>query len=170
MTIIVETGSIVASANSFVTRADFIAYAASKGVTIADEEATDVLLVKAGQYINSQEPNLKGRLVNRDQAMVYPRNDLQIEGWAWSSTEIPRQVILAQMELALDVNDGVDLYNPPANPNLTAKRERVEGAVEVEYFGQDSGFKVSRDSLSQAIMSVLLKRNGLTVAMDRAYG
>ena len=170
MALIIETGSIVPNANSFVTRAEFIAHALEKGVTIADEGATDVMLVKAGQYINSKEPNLKGRLVNRDQPMVYPRNDLQLEGWAWSSTEIPRQVILAQMELALDLNDGIDLYNPPANPNLTAKRERIEGAVEVEYFGQDGGFKVSRDSLSQAIMSVLLKRNGLTIAMERAYG
>lgn len=161
MAIVVEDGSIVTGANSFVSRADFIAYAADKGVTIADEDATDILLVKAGEYINVQEPRLKGDRVERDQPMAYPRNNLTIEGWDWSNTEIPRQAILAQMEFALDLNDGIDLYNPPANPNLTAKRERVEGAVEVEHFGQDKAFKVSRDSMSQAIMSVLLKNSGL---------
>lgn len=168
MTLIVEDGTKPANANSFVTRADFIAYALSKGVTIADEDATDVMLVKAGQYINSKEPQLKGDLTERDQPMAYPRFNLVLEGWSWSGTEIPRQVILAQMELALDINDGVDLWNPPANPNLTAKRERVEGAVEVEYFGNDNAFKVSRDSLSGAIMATLMRYNGMSIAIVRA--
>lgn len=161
MALVVEDGSIVTGADSFVTRADFITYAATKGITIADEAATDVMLFKAGQYINSKEPNLKGNRVERDQPMAYPRENLNIEDFNWSSTEIPRQVILAQMELAIDVNDGVDLWNPPTNPNRAVRRERVEGAVEVEYMGNDNAAKVSRDSLSQAIMSVLLRNNGL---------
>lgn len=168
MALIIEDGSIVANADSFVSRADFITYAAAKGVTIADDAATDVLLVKAGQYINSLESQLKGDLVDRDQSMSYPREHLYIEGWYWENNEIPRQVILAQQELALDLNDGVDLYNRPANPNLIAKKEKVHGAVEVEYFGKDSGVKLSSDSQAQALISSLMKNNGLSIAVMRA--
>tara|TARA_B100000678_G_scaffold237062_1_gene206788 strand:+ start:9979 stop:10491 length:513 start_codon:yes stop_codon:yes gene_type:complete len=170
MALIIEDGSLVENANSWVSRADFIAYAASKGITVADEDATDAMLVNAGQFINSKEPQLKGRLVTRDQAMSFPRYDLCIEEWSWWHTEIPRQVILAQMELALDINAGVDLYNPPANPNLIAKRERVEGAVEVEYFGNDSAVKVGRSSQSQALLAVLMRYSGMIMVRRALHG
>lgn len=168
MALIVEDGSLVVNSDTFVSRVDFITYAASKGITIADDAATDALLVKAGQFINAKEPQLKGDKVDRDQSMSFPREGLYLEGFYWEITEIPRQVVLAQMELALDLNDGIDLYNPPSNPNLIAKREKVEGAVEVEYFGKDSGVKLSRDSQSMALLNVLLKNSGLSIAVMRA--
>jgi hypothetical protein len=99
--------------------------------------------------------------------MAYPRTDLVIEGWDWADNEIPRQVKLCQMQFALDINAGVDPYNPPSSDSNGIKRESVEGAVEVEYAIKDA-VKLSRNSTSRALLSSLLMNSGLTVVLERS--
>jgi hypothetical protein len=156
MALIIEDGSNVANSDSYVTRSDYIAYALTRGVTIADAVAADVQLIDAALFIESHADNLKGLRVSRDQSMAWPRSDVEIESWYWNSDEIPRQVILAQMALALDINSGVDLYNP--QPEKVTKKEKVDGAVEVEYFGNDNAVKLSRSSRATALLNLLLNR------------
>lgn len=167
---IVEDGSLVANANSYVSRADYIAYALTLGVTIADDATADAQLVKAAEYIDRHEANLNGWRVDRDQAMAFPRYDLYIDGWYWTAEEIPRQVIQCQMAFALDVNAGIDIFNPPQNPGIGVKSERVEGVVTVEYAVSDGkGQKLSRSSTGDALLSSLLKSNGLfSISLVRA--
>lgn len=160
MAIVKETGSIVANANSWVTRQEFIDYAAARGVTIADDESADAMLIKAGDYINGLEPRLKGTRVDRDQTMAFPREDFEIEGWNWSKTEIPRQVLNAQLSLALEINSGEDPYNP-SSAALPVVRKRVEGAVEVEYANPNTPLKVNKTQGSQVHINLLLKNSGL---------
>lgn len=162
MAVTVEDGTIVTGADSYVSRADYIAYAATVGVTITDDATADVQLVKAAEYIDRHEDNLKGYLVTRDQPMAFPRYDLYIDGWTWTHEEIPRQVTLAQMIFALDINAGIDLYNRPQNPNLFTKKEKVDGAVEVEYaVSENTGQKLSKTSTGDALLNSLLRTNGL---------
>jgi hypothetical protein len=162
MSLVIEDGSIVEDANSYVTRAEFIAYAATFGVTIADAVEADQQLIVAAEFIASHEPQLKGSKVSRLQAMAFPREGVVLEGFEWYSDEIPRLVLLCQMALALEVNDGIDLYNPPPNPTRAKKSEKVDGAVEVEYFGNDAAVKLSRASRADALLKSLLKNAGLT--------
>jgi len=169
MELIIEDGSIVANADSYVTRDDYITYAATLGITVADADGADVELRKAAEYIGWHEDNLKGAKVERDQSMAHPRTDLTIEGWYWTSDEIARQVILCQMAFALDINAGEDLWNRSLNPNPAVKKERVEGAVSVEYAVDDSGRKLSKSSKGDALLASLLRRNGLvSIPMVRA--
>jgi len=162
MTLIVEDGSIVSGANTLVSRADYIAHALTLGVVIPDDDAADIELLKSMNFINQHEANLKGALVERDQSVSYPRTNLVIEGWSWSSDEIPRQAILCQLAFALDVHDGIDLWNTPANPELITKSERVEGAVSVEYaIGSNQTQKLGRSSTGDALLASLLNRSGL---------
>ena len=169
MALTVETGSQVTDSDSYVSRADYIAYAATIGTTIADAAAADVQLVKAAEYIDRHEDNLKGYLVTRDQSMAFPRYDLYIDGWTWLSTEIPRQVILCQMIFALDINAGIDLYNRPQNPNLITKKEKVD-VIEVEYaVSESTGQKLSKTSTGDALLNSLLNNSGLSsVSLVRA--
>lgn len=167
MALIVETGAIVTGADSYVSRADFITYAAGRGIVVPDTDATDANLVKAAEYIGSFEGRLRGVLVSREQPMAYPRDDLIIEGWDWADNEIPRQVKLCQMQFALDIQAGIDPYNPPASDSNGIKREKVEGAVEVEYAVTDA-MKLSRNSRSRALLASLLVNSGLTIALERA--
>lgn len=159
MTVIVEDGSIVPSANSLVSVADYALEADSFGVVITGDE--EVHLLTAMEFINAQESALIGSRVSRDQGTAYPRNNLVVEGWLWLSSEIPRQAQQLQIALAIDINEGIDLYNPPEPTNKTVKRERVEGAVEVEYAVKESSVKTSRYSRSRALLSVLTRNNGL---------
>lgn len=163
MPLTTEDGSLVEGADTYVTREQYIAYAARMGVTIADETAADVELAKAAEFIGSKEARLKGERVDRDQALAFPRDGVTIDGWSWSKTEIPRQVILCQLALALDVHAGIDLHNPPQSESTGIKRERVEGAVEVEYALGEAPSKLSRQSTATALLNSLLRSAGLTL-------
>jgi hypothetical protein len=160
MALTIEDGTIVIGADSFCPRQEYIAYAASKGVIIADDTEADVELVRAAEFIGAHEPNLKGDKIARDQPLAYPRKNLVLEGFEWGADEIPRQVILCQMALALDIHAGIDLYNPSPNPNRATRREKVD-VIEVEYFGKNGGIKMNRDSTATALLATLLKRSGL---------
>lgn len=166
---IIEDGSLVANANSYVSRADYIAYALTLGVTITDDATADAQLVKAAEYIDRHEANLKGWRVERDQAMAFPRNDFWVDDWYWDADEIPRNVVLCQMAYALDINAGIDIFNPPMNPGIGVKSERVEGVVAVEYaVGDGVGQKLSRSSTGDALLASLLRNNGLRLTLVRS--
>jgi len=153
--IIVEDGSIVVGANSYVSRADYIAYAASLGVTVPDDETADLELIKSAIFIGAQEC-LKGKPTSKEQSTAFPRTGVVIDGWKWGDHEIPRQVILCQMQLAMDVRAGIDLWNPPkAQP--VKKSTRIEGAVSVTYAVSDvDPSKLSRMSTARALLNSLV--------------
>lgn len=166
MSLIVENGSIVDNANSYVTRAEYIAYAASIGVVVANDAQADAQLVRASAFIDSLELKLKGSRVDRNQLLAFPRTGLIIENFPWDADEIPRQVILAQMALALDIRSGVDPYNPASN--LPIIEERVDGAVAIRYASPSTVTKLNVRSSATALINSLLKNNGLfNITLDR---
>lgn len=132
MALVIEDGTIVAGANSFVTRAEIIAYAALRGVTIPDTDASDVYAIRAMDYFWSL-PCLKGTLVEADQTTPYPRKGLvdgdTAEGYVYS---IPAGIKNAQLQLSLDSFNGIDL-TPSVNPEAGVKSEKV-GPIATEYF------------------------------------
>jgi hypothetical protein len=131
MALIVETGAIVANANTYVTESELDAYADNLGVTISGD--AELLLINAAVFINSKELLLNGQRVKREQIVAYPRANLLIEGFVWQNDEIPFLVKTLQMALALELDAGIDLYNPGDSEAKSIKRVKVEGAVEVEY-------------------------------------
>lgn len=167
MALTVETGAVVSGADSYVTRADFITYAATIGVTIVSEDATDVLLVKAFEYLNNIEAKLLGTRTLKAQTSAYPRDGLVIEDFSWDSDEIPRQVILAQELLALDLNAGIDIYNRPQSASTPVKSKRVEGAVKIEYAVSDQA-KIASQTQTLFVLNSLMKNGGLSVVLSRS--
>jgi len=159
MALTVETGAIVTGANSYVSRADAIAYASDRGVTLADSTATDAILIKAAAYLESYRNKFKGELVSRDQPLAWPRYNAVIEGFAWDYDEIPRHVINAQLAVTLEINAGDDPFNPtPTVGPIT--EETVSGAVTVRYASGTSS-KVQKSRASDALVGLLLSRSGL---------
>lgn len=161
MALIVETGAIVTGADSYVSRADAITYAANRGVTLADDATTDETLRKACDYLESFAAKFKGDRVERDQPLSWPRNGAVIERWQWDGDEIPRQVINAQLAVAMEIDAGEDPYNPdPVNAQVT--EETVHGAVTVKYAaGSASAQKVAKTRESMAQINLLLRNSGL---------
>lgn len=160
MTITVETGAIVANANSYVSLDDARAYASGRGVTLSAVDATlETVVIKAMDYLESFSNRFKGDRVQRDQPLSWPRTGVTIENWSWSHTEIPRQVINAQLALILEINAGEDPLNPPAAA-LPQVRKKV-GPIEVEYANPTTVSKVTKTAASSALINLLLRNSGL---------
>lgn len=156
MSLVIEDGSTVPNANSYVSRAEYIAHAAALGTVVPDETSADTELLIAVDYMETFRSAYKGYLMARDQPLSFPRGDFWLDGWDYTHTEIPALVKQVQMALALEVHANVDLYNPPVNPSRAVKRQRVEGAVEVEYFGGGKPGSDLRVSGAQKLLSRLL--------------
>lgn len=135
MALVIETGAIVAGATSFVTRAEIVAYAAARGVTLADDETTDARAIDAIDYLWSL--CLRGEPVADDQPLMFPRKGLvdgdDADGYEHS---IPRAIKQAQMQLALDAANGIKLL-ASSNPTAEVKRVKV-GPLEREFFAPPS--------------------------------
>lgn len=159
MTLIVEDGSQVEDANSYVTLAEFRSYAAARGVDVpADDGEAEAMLVKAVDYLESFAARFVGERVSRTQSLSWPRASVTIEGFTWGPTEIPRQVLSAQLALGAEIAQGQDPFNPPAA--LPVVRERVD-TIEVEYANPGAVHKVSATAPSRAIINTLLSHSGL---------
>ena len=159
MALIVETGAIVAGADTYVSRADAITYAANRGVTLANTDATDATIRKACDWMQSYAAQFKGEQVERDQSLAWPRDDVTIEGFDWDADEIPRQVISCQLAAIIEINAGNDPFNPPSA--LPVVSEKVAGAVEVAYANPGAQAKITKDRDYMALLRLLLKNNGM---------
>lgn len=157
MSIVVEDGSIVDGANSYVSVADLQAYANARNIIIATDESA--LLLKAMDYLETFDGRFKGSRVTRDQPLSWPRSGATIEGWVWAATEIPRQVINAQISLCIEIAAGEDPHNPSA-ATLPVVREKVD-TLEVEYANPGQALKVSKTQPSSTHIRLLLNNSGL---------
>jgi len=128
----IEDGTNVADANSYVTRAEIIAYAAARGVTIADDAGTDVLAIKAMDFIESRRFN--GERVNGlEQPLEWPRKYVIIGEEELPTDTIPKAIKKAESEAVLLLSQGIELM-PNRNTDAYVKSEKV-GSIETEYFG-----------------------------------
>lgn len=166
--VIVETGAIVAGADSWATRAELVEYAESVGITVPDSSTSDVHLRVACEFINQHEANLLGARVQRDQPTAFPRYGLEINGFSYSSSEIPEILKKCQIEFAIDDHQGINLWNTPANPSLIKRRARVEGAVDVEYaVGAAQQQSMTRVSRGRAYLQMLLRSDSRNIGLEK---
>jgi len=121
ITIVVEDGSIVAGANSFVSLEDAKTIAEQLGLVLsADDEVAKSQLVQGYyQLVRSYESRLQGRIVNRTQTGIFPRYDVVAKGFYVPSNEIPVEAINAQLSYADSINKGSDM-------NQTASSQEVQ--------------------------------------------
>lgn len=133
MALIIEDGSIVAGANSFVTVAECRAYNDQRGLTLpTDDVEVEALLVNAVDYLNALEPEFQGARLTYEQELVFPRIPVYVYNTDLSG-EIPKQLKDAQSRLAYDITQNTLLTT---GEGRSTKKEKVS-SVEVEY--QDDG-------------------------------
>lgn len=108
--LVIEDGSIVAGANSYVTDEEFKAYTDLNNYDIpATQPDREALLARAYLYINSTyESRLQGYRVNQEQTGAFPRVGMFAYGRYVNSSSIPNDVKIAQISAALSINDGAD--------------------------------------------------------------
>lgn len=131
MALIIEDGTIVVGANSFVTAEEAMLYAESRNeVFETDDEKVEGLLLRAMDYIDTYRSKFSGKRVSAVQSLLYPRTDSLVDGDEFPSDAIPRELKLAQMQLAVDAYNFGDLQ--PSTTGYAIAKEKVD-VLEVEY-------------------------------------
>jgi hypothetical protein len=119
--LIIEDGSIVANANSFVTDDEYKAYAKLKGYSIpATQPDREANLANAYDYLNfTYEQQLQGsRVTPQTQTGIMPRNYIYAYGALVANDSIPQDIKNAQMLASFSINDGVDTNAVKDSANL----------------------------------------------------
>lgn len=157
-TIIVEDGTVVADANSYNSVADFRDFATERGVALpASDDDCGVLLLKAMDWMERVcGLNWLGCRYSRDQTTSWPRDDVHVDGWSYLYSELPRQLLLLQLTVALELFAvaGQDVMPTafPGDPGSIASEE-VSGAVAIAYENNARVLKVA--AIEKAMIFVL---------------
>ncbi len=124
-TIIVEDGTGVTGANSYISEADLATYATDRGITITGTSA--ILLIQAMDWLEGQ--SFIGFKFTDDQPLLWPRAGVWLDNFLLSTDEIPQELIDGLAETALSIDSGTGPLN---NVARETKRTKV-GTLEVEY-------------------------------------
>lgn len=159
MTIIVEDGTGVVNANSYVTLVEARAYALARDVKLTDADAVlEVYLTKAMDYLEAQRDNFKGMKTVPTYALQWPRYGVFIDGTEIASNIVPKELKNAQIQLAMAVADGVDLM-PTASGDAFIISEKV-GPIETKYAEGVSTSGVPIVRAVEAWLAPLLRATG----------
>lgn len=131
MALIIEDGSIVVGANSYVTVAEALAYATSRGEPFpTDEDEVEALLLNAMDFTETYRALFSGQKVSVTQETQYPRLNSKVDGVDFPSDAIPRELKNAQCQLAVDRYAIGDLQ--PTTTGYAVSSEKVD-VIEVSY-------------------------------------
>tara|TARA_R110002126_G_scaffold41547_1_gene120675 strand:+ start:11930 stop:12406 length:477 start_codon:yes stop_codon:yes gene_type:complete len=150
MAIIVEDGTGILNANSYVSAANLTAYATARGITLT--ASADVLILQAMDYLEAQ--NFIGIKTKHDQALQWPRFRVWIDEYPVQSTEMPQLLIDAECEIAIAMDNGT---SPVTNITPAVKRKKVD-VIEIEY--KDGGASTTINRKIALKLNKLLKSNG----------
>lgn len=131
--IIVEDGSNVAGANSFVTVAEVRLYALERGFTLStDDDTVAAQLINAKDYLESFAECYKGEMTSDTQPLQWPRWGVCIFGGVeFPSDSIPDRLKWAQCEAVIVQFNGFELM-----PSYTAQdyvTEETVGPITTKY-------------------------------------
>ncbi len=132
MALVIEDGTQVAGANSYVTAAEAKAFAAARGVTsfpTVDAEV-ETLLTLAIDYLEAKRSEYRGTKTSVSQSLQYPRIGSTVDGLEIANNVIPIELKNAQMQLAIEANEYGDLA--PSSDGYAIAVEKID-AIEVQY-------------------------------------
>ena len=103
----VETGLVVANADSFITLIDARALATNYGLTLPVDDTEAEVKLRQG-YLNllQRERTLQGSRISAIQTGIYPRSGVLSNCFDIDSDSIPSDVILAQLYASDAINSG----------------------------------------------------------------
>jgi len=148
MALVVEDGSLVANANSYVSAADFVAWADARGVTYPSYPEIEQKIMRAMDYIESL--NFVGQKHEETQALQWPRDYVLIDGYSVESDEIPKEVKTALYEaIKLEIDGDSKI--------AASERETVSesiGDISVTYKA-NSSMKRGTPAMSKALRKII---------------
>lgn len=163
-TLVVEDGSLVDGADSYISLADARTYATKRGISVAaDDTAADIQLRKAFDYLEAIGADYKGTKSDPAQLTQWPRKDVWVDDAELSYAVIPTVLKYAQVQLAAAIQGGINL-TPTSDGSAFIVREKI-GPIDTEFSEaiNTSGVPIVR--IADSLLAPLLRRTGLlTVA------
>lgn len=139
MALIVENGTGLTSADSYVSAGDCVIYANAHGLTFTDNAAGEAALRRATGWLDAtymaRWPGVRAH--GRDQALQWPRTGAEdIDGNPIGDDEIPAELIDALCEAACRELATTGALSPDVVPAQIVQSASVDGAVSVTYAGK----------------------------------
>lgn len=157
MPLIVEDGSGVAGANSYVSVADAQAWVAARGLTFTGADSVvEQRLLTAMDLVESYRAQYQGSKTDSAQALQWPRTGVYVDGAALAEDAIPKELVGALVQLAYD-SQSEDLQ-PNVGQQLTA-REKID-VIEVQYFSPAEKKSSPTFTKALAFLQPLFKTGG----------
>ena len=154
MALIVEDGTGVTSANSYVSTTTLTTFATARSYTLVS--GAETLLVQAMDYLESL--SYKGLKKGYSQYLQWPRYDVYIDGYYVDSNIIPQQLKDAQCQVAIAIDQGTDMMQDIVRQ---VTREKV-GDLEVQY-ATGSVNSTTNIKIRSALWKILENGGGLRV-------
>ena len=157
MAIVVEDGTLVSGANSYITIAEFKSWADDHGITYGTDDAISQQLYRAHDYFETLR--FRGLKSDENQTMQWPRDQVLIDGYAVESNEIPKEVKLSIYELIKIEIDG-DSKMAPSEREVTS--EQID-SIKITY-KDNAGMKRSTPALERSLRKLVLPASEVTRA------
>ena len=159
MSLIVEDGSIVTNANSYVTITEARAYATARALSLpALDDDLEPLLISAMDYLESKRSQYQGTKTEpAAQALQWPRTGVQIDCTDFPSNAIPKELKDAQCRLACEQASGVDILPTKTGPFVT---EETVGPLTTKYDAAQGTGTVPDMTAIDALLAPLFSQCG----------
>jgi hypothetical protein len=96
MALVVEDGSVVSGANSYVTLTEFKTWADNRGIDYGTDYVLEQKILRAMDFLERQP--FIGEKANEEQLLQWPRVEAVIDGYYVDATEVPTEVKKALYE------------------------------------------------------------------------
>lgn len=138
MALIIEDGTVVPGATSYVTAAEVQDFANARGIAIPTNDVdVEILIHQAMDWFESQ--TFVGTRVDCDQPLSFPRNGVCIDGCPVASDTIPALVKNVVIQASIDANSVTLQPTYAGSDGGGVKREKVD-VLEQEFFGPNEGY------------------------------
>lgn len=136
--LVVEDGTAKATANTFITEAELIAFCDDRGLTYAPNDHDRVHnIIQAADYLISVENKFQGERTSTTQAMPFPRDGVRVHGNYIGANAIPvtlkhAQCYLAQLAYKNDLQptgDGKEVIEERVGPLGTKYNPAGDGGA-----------------------------------------
>jgi hypothetical protein len=137
MALVVEDGSVVTGANTYITLAEFKSWADDRGITYGTDEAVTAQIYRAMDYFERLQ--FIGNKANENQPLQWPRTEAMIDGYYADATEIPTPVKTALYEAIVVEAAGNSELEVQDRKTI---REKI-GDIEVQYAENSENRKIT---------------------------
>lgn len=161
-TIIVEDGTIVPNANSYVSEAFLVAYAADRGITLTGTDS--VTIIKAMDYLENLPQPFQGYKNEEIQPLQWPRTGVWIDGYDVDTDIIPSLLQQALCELCIGIDQG---ENPLQIVGRSIKKESV-GGISFEYADGTRDTPYIKSAMYKLRKLISVRSSGGNIVVARA--